>query len=726
MSHLLSPLLPLFLTTSLGVLVAQTDLTCQAAAQPPLVRSEGITERVGDIVLNCTGGAPATHITGNLSLFLNVNITDRVASNGSGQVTGMILTVDTGSGPQPVNVPGVITGPGAMVFNGVSFTLSATGSATLQLSNVRAAANEVQVFPANMIRATLAYNSQTLLSVPVSQFTVADAEPGLYDGFSSKIICSQGGSPLPGNPGSFASFLASGAAFGTTRVTEGFADAFSPKSGFQGLNADTGTRFLVSYSGFPSGAKLFVPNVVAGSDALQPTAGGDFGLPASGGQYAPGPNGSLLLALVQGANASGAGGAPVYTPGPSGSAAVNFDAMSQVTLVNGAGIAVYEVVDASPNVQESAQFPTFLSLTPFSGASVQTSENVSFAPVSTVVTATATDPIPRFEAVTPQSDCTIVGDCNADYFPRLSVLESSLQYAATAGSNTQTNYLVVQNAAGGVLQWNATLTYQNGSGWLNVSPTSGENNGGIRVDAIPGSLAPGDYAATLTVDGGPLAGTRVVPITLTITPATPAAIVLPTVTSALNAATFTAGPLTPGSLATIMGSTFGSTGVTATFDGTPAQILFSNATQINILVPAALASKTSSQLVVSANGVSSTADTVALAAFAPGIFKNGILNEDYSLNGANHPAALGSVIQIFATGLSGSGVISATIGGEAVAQPYYAGPAPGLPGVQQIDLLLPLNLGGTNANVSVCGGATPAKMTCSPTIPVALAPASTN
>jgi uncharacterized protein (TIGR03437 family) len=434
----------------------------------------------------------------------------------------------------------------------------------------------------------------------------------------------------------------------------------------------------------------------------------------------------FFFVLGRGARAAGACGAPVYMPGPSGSPAVSFDAMSPVTLVNGAGVAVYEVVDANPNIQESAQFPTFLSLTPFSGASVQTSENVSFAPVSTVVTATAADPIPRFQAVTPQADCTILGDCNAAYFPSLSVLEPSLQYSATAGSNTQTNYIIVRNASGGVLQWNATLAYQNGSGWLNVSPTSGENDGGIRVDAIPGTLAPGVYSATLTVNAGPLAGARMVPITLTISAALPPAVPLPTVTSAFNAATFAAGPLAPGSLATIMGSNFTGTGLSVTFDGTPAQILFSNATQINILVPAALATKTSSQLIVSVNGVASVAENIALVAFAPGIFQNGVLNQDYSLNGANHPAALGSVIQIFATGLSGSGVISATIGGESVAQPYYAGPAPGLPGVQQIDLIVPLNLAGTTANVSVCGGATPAQVTCSPTVPVALAPPSTN
>ena len=52
------------------------------------------------------------------------------------------------------------------------------------------------------------------------------------------------------------------------------------------------------------------------------------------------------------------------------------------------------------------------------------------------------------------------------------------------------------------------------------------------------------------------------------------------------------------------------------------------------------------------------------------------------------------MIQIYATGLSGTGVITAKIGSEVVTQPYYAGPAPGFAGVQQIDLILPTDLTG--------------------------------
>ena len=479
---------------------------------------------------------------------------------------------------------------------------------------------------------------------------------------------------------------------------------------------------MVSYSGFPAGAQLFVPDVVAGSDAIQATAGGDFGVPGSGGQYAPGANGSLLLARVQSADANGAGGTVVYTPGAPGSAAVSFDSISAITLSNGSGSVVYEVVDANSSVQESAQFPTFLGLapTPNSGP-ITTSATISFAPLSTVMAATAKDPIPRFVTATVPPDCSIVGDCGAKYLPNLQVLESSLQYTAQAGSNFQVNYIQVQNSSGGVMQWTATVTYLNGSGWLRVSPASGANNNTIRVDALPGSLTPGTYQATLTIDAGPLAGTKIIPITLQITAATPPAVPTPAITSVVNAATFVAGAVAPGSIATVMGSGFSGGTLAVTLDGLSAPILFSNDTQINLLVPTALQSKPSTQLIVQVNGVPSSAQTVTLAPFAPGIFNGGVLNQDYSVNAPNQPAQPGTIIQIFATGLSGIGLITARIGNDVIGQPYYAGPAPGLTGVQQIDLIVPADLTGSTAAVSVCGVVITGQSVCSPSVQVNIA-----
>ena len=42
---------------------AQPILTCNESAVPPIVKGEGIAERTGDIILNCSGGTPAACVS---------------------------------------------------------------------------------------------------------------------------------------------------------------------------------------------------------------------------------------------------------------------------------------------------------------------------------------------------------------------------------------------------------------------------------------------------------------------------------------------------------------------------------------------------------------------------------------------------------------------------------------------------------------------------------------
>jgi len=178
----------------------------------------------------------------------------------------------------------------------------------------------------------------------------------------------------------------------------------------------------------------------------------------------------------------------------------------------------------------------------------------------------------------------------------------------------------------------------------------------------------------------------------------------PLVTSVVNAASLQPGPLVAGSLAAIFGSSLGGTHVSVTFDDAPAALLYAGASQINLQVPDSLAGKTSARMVVTVDGQSSAPQTVALAEVAPAIFNPGVLNQDNIINSASQPAALGSVIQIFCTGLvsTGSGVISARLAGLDIAKPSYGGPAPGIPGLQQVNLVIPANLPPGAVQVEVC------------------------
>jgi len=708
-------------TRALAMLIAgflpalASSPTCNAVSTAALLRAEGLTEPLGDIVLNCTGGAPLGTITTTLTVFAPVNITNRLHSD---QTVDVKLEVDGGSGFQPSPTPATLISPSAVAFNGVTLRFSSGGTAALRIRNLRIAAHQL---PASLSgHPVQVYIGASGLSITGSQASAGISVSGLLaSSYMSRVPCA--GSPLPETI-TFSNLIRAGTRSTSIRLTEGAASSFRARE----AGEDNGTRFLVRYAGVPAGARLFVPDVVAGSSALQPTAAGDMGAPAGGGRWAPSATGSLLLARVAGADSSGAGGTPTYRPGGPGSDPLSFDSVSEVALAGGAGYVVYEVLDANPLIQESAQIPVFLGLSAPPGSLLGiASWTVSLAPVSTVSVASSSAPVPRFAQVAPPLDCTVLGDCNAPYFPRL-VVEATppLEYSAVSGGGHQVGYVRVANEGGGVLVWRVVVVYQDGSGWLRVDPTEGFDNATIRVDALPANLGPGTYRATLTVDAGPLAGSRSLPVTLRVSPAPPPsppppppppAVQPPVIEAITNAASFRAGPIAPASLVTIFGSRLAGASVAVSFDGLPARVFYISAGQLNLQAPPGLAGRSSAQVVVTVDGVASAAFSVPIAPVAPGIF--GVLNQDNTLNSKSNPAAVGSIIQIFATGLPEDGRgVSAKIHDRLVTAPLYAGPAPGLAGVQQVNVIVPADLPAMTTEVLVCAAGA-----CSPPVPLVLA-----
>lgn len=119
---------------------AQVGVQCIAnAAVPPTLRSEGLTELVGDIVLNCNGGTPTTAgqtiPQANITIFLNTQVTSRLLNSPQSEA---VLTVDeptalqTSAAQTCTSITGCIAiaaGPGAvnaLEFKGFN---AATGGA---------------------------------------------------------------------------------------------------------------------------------------------------------------------------------------------------------------------------------------------------------------------------------------------------------------------------------------------------------------------------------------------------------------------------------------------------------------------------------------------------------------------------------------------------------------------------------------------------------------------
>src|SRR5262245_60505298 len=68
--------------------VVSGPLQCVAnVAVPPQLRSEGMTELIGDVVLTCTGGSPlapgSTVPTANITVSLGTNVTSRLVGTGT-------------------------------------------------------------------------------------------------------------------------------------------------------------------------------------------------------------------------------------------------------------------------------------------------------------------------------------------------------------------------------------------------------------------------------------------------------------------------------------------------------------------------------------------------------------------------------------------------------------------------------------------------------------------
>ena len=687
----------LLLLASFTLALPLAAQTCDSKSTTASVVSlSGLTEKTGDIVLTCTGGTSGTVATAQIFVGMNTNITNRLDANGrptnitvtsSGAgVTSDAPTLSSNTTIQITNarytVPTPNSTPVAIRISGIRVAVApiANGSTPVTV-NATIVAVGVNL-PNGQQTVTAAIGTKTLLaSVLNNGIPCAGTYPDTYD--------------WPG-------FIAAATSASVVRVTEATPNGFAAKD----ASTDTGTRIVVKLSGYGTGVRLFAPDALVGNSGTAATSAGQFGATAAGGTYAPG---SLLLSRVNGADANGNGGTPAGTiPG----AATSFTTASELTVSNGTAFVVYEVLDSNANLSESVQVPVFV--VPFNGCgnSPNTSLSVSVAPVSQVTTATATDPIPRYVPDTLNPDCQLNGDCNAGYFPVLSVNTTPINLTGASLGAAVSGFIDVANNGGSQLNFTATISYQSGSNWLSVTPAVASNTTRVIVRADPSTLSPGTYKATVTIDGGS-AGSATVPVTLTVGPAGV------TIQATVNAASFIPGAVAPGSYVALFGVNLAGTRVDVTFNGLPATVAYDSAGQINAIVPASLAGQQGASVVATIDNQTSQPFIVKLSPNAPGIFDPGIVNPDFTVNTSAKPATRGGIIQIYLTGLSVpvSG-LTVTMGDRTGLFPLFAGAQPTYQGLDQVNVTIPADLSATNGfvPVSVCVQGTDGTPVCSNSI----------
>lgn len=695
--------------------------TCTPSSTPPFVHIDGLAELVGDIKVTCSGGPGGPAINTVVAIVMNATVTNRL------DTTGINLTGITLTGPGVLSTaPPTANSPNVVLFSAVSLPST---SPTFTISGIRVAVPTTTGGGSTpLINATVAANQFGIANSPI---LVATSAPSLLASvFNYGLPCT--GSPAPVT-NDFPGLVAAGTVSSTVRVTEASASAFAIKS----ASADNGVRFLVSLSGYTSSSTVYVPDIIVGNGGTAPTSAGQFGPVASGGTYYPG---QLLLARVINADSTGVGGTPFLGVAPG--AITSFASISQVPLVNGAGSVTYEVIGANASQIETAQIPVFVSVASFNCAATPPANNlsVSMAPVSSVSIPTQTDPIPRFIASAPPSDCGQLGDCSASYFPILRTSTTSITLKGSSQGPVQKDFITVTNGGSNQFTFTVTKTYLTNAGlssvdWLTlnaasgvVGPSAGVSSFSVVLSGDPTNLLiPGAYQATVTINAGS-AGNATIPVTFNVGPAGPI------IKAVVNAANAQPGPVTAGSFISIYGINLvpANPPATVVFNGFPATISYdgqpsaNGPSQINVLVPFQLAGAANVGVTATIDGVPSNTFPVSLVANAPAVFNPGILNQNNSVNLSSAPASRGDIIQIFLTGLATPvpAGITVNIGTSVItgSSIIYAGPVVSIPGLEQINVQVPaaLSFTGNSANLSVCAPGTGSQLTCSASVPLYL------
>jgi uncharacterized protein (TIGR03437 family) len=685
--------------------------TCTASALPPTVHAEGLSELIGDISFSCSGASGT--VTTQILVALNANVTNRLDTDGN--LKNVLIT---GAGTSLLSP--FLVSPTTVSFGSVQL---AGAAASFTITGIRVAVPTVSGGGSTpLITASIVANQ---LNVPSQPFSVAISAATLLSSvLNYGVPCI--GSPAPATA-DFPGLIAGGAASSTVRITEANPAAFAPKS----AGADFGVRFVVKLSGYGSNSTVYVPDVVVGNRGL-PTNSGAFGSSASGGTYTFGLN-QLLLTRVSNADSAGLGGT-LFLVGPPGGA-TSFTSVTQVPLINGAGYVTYEVLDGNPGLTDSAQIPVFVVAPPGNcTAPLANTLGATLAPVSAVAVPTEGDPIPRYVSSTPGSDCQLLGDCSAPYFPILQVDPTSLTLNGSSLGPVQTSFITLTDGGSNQLSFTVATAYQPATGqsaanWLSLNATSGvvgptadATSFTLAVSADPAAiLIQGAYQATVTIGAGS-AGTITVPITFNVSPAGPI------IQGIVNAANSQPGPLTPGSFASIYGVNLvpKNPPATVTFNGFPAVISYdgqptaTSPAQINVLVPAGLGSAAKAGVVATIDGAVSNTFVVNLVANAPAVFNPGILNQNNTVNLASAPASRGDIVQIFLTGLStpvDKDIVTVNIGTQVITggQVIYAGAVPSIPGLEQVNVQVPpaLPFNGNAAPLSICVPGADGQPTCS-------------
>jgi len=446
------------LVVMVGTASAQAFQCTANAGVPARVRGEGLTELVGDVILNCSGQKPMvavdTIIYANVQIFLSVNITSRLLETTNNSSEALLTLNDPLPAAQilsvvpPVQPPSPVgsdvfrgrkAGENSLLWTAVPIIGAAVlpGSVTSQIiriTNVRGNASQAfsagQTFIPQQITMFVTVTSSTAIPINNPTQVVGAVLKGLD--FAARNCADDGGigttysqcaainSDLYGDGTKTGQTL-----HGYLKFTEGFEAAFKrqieagqdgaplgflyPNSESAYVNtailgsltgtANTGTRLIARFSGIPAGVKIFVAVREGGATSSTIDA--------------------YLVSVTDPTGTGGSAGFPLTGTGTA--KCTDNESILEVPLFGGAGAATWEVTQSSGIALEKALFGVAIAYSSNPSANIPaltlgTPGKVSgnFAPISTVGTMSSVAPIPRFADLPIIKDLINVNPCKTN------------------------------------------------------------------------------------------------------------------------------------------------------------------------------------------------------------------------------------------------------------------------------------------------------------------------
>jgi hypothetical protein len=254
--------------------------------------------------------------------------------------------------------------------------------------------------------------------------------------------------------------------------------------------ADFGTRLKATFNNIPAGARIFVSTGNVNNNAVAAPVPAVVGGSAANANTTGGVAYTGYAALVNGETSSDGSTGPGsgFLPLVSASDNAGSVPVAEVSLSNGTGSAVWEVLNTNPNTTETFRFAVYVSYSanvaqnsPLPGTSTV---NLSFAPTATSGAASSSLSIPRFAGDSSAArNILTINICRTILLYPYITNQAGFDTGLTIANTSQDPYTTGSNATG-AQSGSCKLTYYGGTTAAPTTPPGPSDTGNIAAGTV--------------------------------------------------------------------------------------------------------------------------------------------------------------------------------------------------------------------------------------------------